>query len=174
MATDPDRGSGVGVDRLAMGDRLGGFIYGTLVVLAVTITASKAYPDDAGYIAALVSVSTAVLWLAHVYAHAMAHSVRHDQHLAVAELRRIARREASLFEAAVPSIASLLLLGATGLVSTQAAVGVAIGAGMVVLAVQGVLFARVERLAGLATLGVVAANLGLGLLLIGLKVLVAH
>jgi hypothetical protein len=169
----PDHG---GVDRLgraAIGERLGGFIYGTLVVLAVIVPGSKAYPDDAGYIAALVAITISVLWLAHVYAHAIAHSVGHNEHLSLAEIRRIARREASIIEAGLPSIAALVL-GGLGVVSTQVAVWVALGLGLAVLAAQGVMFARVERLSWLGTLAVVVANVGLGLLLIGLKVLVSH
>ncbi len=159
--------------RAAIGQRLGGFIYGTLVVLAVIVPGSKAYPDAAGRIAALVVVTVGVLWLAHVYAHAVAHSVGHNEHLSLAEVRRIARREASIVEAGLPSVVALLL-GALGVLSTQAAVWVAIGLGLGVLAVQGVMFARIERLAWLGTLAVVVANLSLGLLLIFLKVLVAH
>ena len=174
VANAADHGTEAVSSRAAIADRLGGFIYGTLVVLAVIVTGSKAYPDDAAYIAAVLAVTTAVLWLAHVYAHAIAHSVSHDEHLSLAEIRRIAGREAALLEAGVPSIAALLLLGATGVLSTRSAVWVAVGLGMAVLAVQGVRFARVERLSRLGTLAVVAANLGLGLLLIGLKVLVSH
>ena len=42
------------------------------------------------------------------------------------------------------------------------------------LAVQGVVFARVERLRWPAALLVVAANLSLGVVLVGLKLLVTH
>jgi hypothetical protein len=40
--------------------------------------------------------------------------------------------------------------------------------------VQGVVFARVERLGWLGTTIVVAANLGLGLILVALKLVVTH
>jgi hypothetical protein len=66
------------------------------------------------------------------------------------------------------------MLGAFGVLSSRAAVWLAFGLGLAVLAVQGVVFARVERLGLLGTLGVVAANLGLGVLLVGLKLLVSH
>jgi hypothetical protein len=166
------RGRAALVGRAAMGERLGGFIYGTIVVLSVVIAGGKAYPDGPGHVAAFVVVTTVVFWLAHVYAHALAHSVGHDEHLSFAELRRIAHRESSILEAGVPSVAALLV-GALGLISEQVAIWTALALGLVVLAVQGLLFARAERLAWLGTLGVVALNLALGLFLIALKLVVS-
>ena len=142
-------------------------------MLAVLVAGVRAFPDDAGRIAALVIVTSVVFWVAHVYAHALAHSVVHDEHLSRVELLRIARREGSIVEAALPPLAALLL-GAFGAFSTKTAVWIAFGLGLAVLAVQGVVFARVERLGWPATLLVVAANLGLGLVLVGLKVFVTH
>jgi hypothetical protein len=74
---------------------------------------------------------------------------------------------------AVPPLAALLL-GVIGAVSTNAAVWIAFGFGLVVLAAQGIVFARVKRLRWPATLLVVAANVGLGLALVGLKVFLTH
>jgi hypothetical protein len=159
--------------RSSRGERLGGFIYGTIVVLAVIIAGARAYPGEAGHIAALVAVTSAVFWLAHVYAHALSYSVARDQHLSLEALRLIARHEASIMEAAVPPVAALLV-GALGIVSARAAVWIAFGLGLAVLMAQGLTFARVERLGWLATLVVVAANLGLGVVLVGLKLVVSH
>lgn len=159
--------------RAAMGERLGGFIYGTIVVLAVVVAGARAYPHGPGHIAVLVIVTSVVLWVAHVYAHGLGHSVARNQHLSLAELRHIARREGSIVEAAVPPLVPLLL-GAVGLVSNGFAVWAAFALGMVVLAAQGITFARVERLSWVGTLGVVAANLALGAVLIGVKLLLTH
>ena len=159
--------------RAAMGERLGGFIYGTIIVLAVLVAGAKAYPHAAGRIAALIAITSVVFWLAHVYAHSLGQSVATDEHLSMSELRHIARREGSLVEAAVPPLGALML-GALGLVSTRAAVWLAFSLGLAVLAVEGVVFARVERLGWLGTLAVVTANLGLGVLLVGLKLFVSH
>jgi hypothetical protein len=161
------------VRRYALGERLGGFIYGTIIVLAVLVAGAKAYPHDAGKIAALIVITCVVFWLAHVYSHAVALVVAREQHLALAELGHIARREGSLVEAAVPPVAALLL-GAVGLISTRAAVWAAFVLGLAVLAVQGVVFARVERLGWLGTATVVTTNVGLGVVLVALKLLVAH
>jgi hypothetical protein len=53
-------------------------------------------------------------------------------------------------------------------------VWLAVALGLIVLAAQGVVFARVERLGFTATVAVVALNLGLGVLLVGLKLLISH
>jgi hypothetical protein len=156
-----------------MGERLGGYIYGTIVVLSVIVAGSRAYPHDAAHIAGLVIATTVAFWLAHVYAHAVAHSVARDEHLSFAEVRHIARREASIMEAAVPPVVALLL-GEIGVISTQLALWAAFVLGLLVLAAQGVTVARVERLGPLGTLAVVAGNVSLGVLLVGLKLVVSH
>jgi hypothetical protein len=156
-----------------MGERLGGFIYGTIVALSVVVAGAKAYPDGPGHVAALVAVTCLVFWIAHVYAHALGHSAAVGEHLSLAELRHIGRREWSIVEAAVPSIVALLL-GGIGLLEPRTAVWLAVALGLVVLGAQGIVFARVERLGLTATLGVVALNLGLGVVLVGLKLLISH
>ena len=118
-------------------------------------------------------VTSVVFWLAHVYSHAVALVVAREQHLSFAEVRHIARHEGAVVEAAVPPLVALLL-GALGLISTHAAVWIAFVLGLAVLAVQGVVFARVERLRWLGTFVVVTINLGLGVSIVVLKLLVTH
>lgn len=156
-----------------MGQRLSGFIYGTIVALSVVVAGVKAYPHSAAHIAVLVAVTCAVFWIAHVYAHGLGQGVAHGEHLTLDELRLIARREGSIVEAAVPPVLALLL-GSLGLVSTTTAAWLAFGLGLVVLGAEGIVFARVERLGVLGTVAVVTANLVLGLLLVTLKLLVTH
>jgi hypothetical protein len=122
--------------RVPRGAGLGGFIYGTILVLSVLVAAARAYPHEAGHIAALVAVTSFVFWLAHVYAHGLSYSVTHDAHLSLAELRRIAGREGSIVGAALLPIAALLL-GAFGLLSTRAAVWAAFGVGLAALEIRG-------------------------------------
>ncbi|HET6600626.1 MAG TPA: hypothetical protein VFG57_01585, partial [Gaiella sp.] len=156
-----------------MGERLGGFIYGTIVVLSVLVAGSRAYPDDAGRIAVLVVVTSTVFWLAHVYAHVVADSIRREKHISLADLRRMARREGAIVEATLPPVVALLL-GAFGVLSTHAAVWLAFALGLAVLAIEGVVVARVERFGALGTMVMVAANLTLGLALVVLKLVVTH
>ena len=159
--------------RAARGERLGGYIYGTIVVLATVVAGAKAYREHVGHVALLVLITTVVFWLAHVYAHALAQSVAQDQHLSRSALRDIARRESSIIEAAIAPIGALLL-GHWGIVSERTAVWLAIACGLGALVGQGFAFARAERLGRVATLGIVAVNLGLGLALVGLKLWVSH
>ena len=157
----------------ALGDRLGGFIYGTIVTLSVVVAGSRAYPHDPGHIAAVAAVTCMVFWIAHVYAHALGHSASLGEHLSFAELRRIGRREWAIVEAAVPPIGALLL-GAVGILAPRTSLWLAFGCGLVVLGVQGFVFSRAERLGAGATLVVVCVNLGLGLLLVALKLADSH
>lgn len=173
MTDEAHRPGAARVGFAAMGARLGGFIYGTIVALAVVVAGAKAYPNSAGHIVVLVVATSLTLWIAHVYAHGLAQSVAHEQHLSLGELRHIARRERSILEAAFPPVGALLL-GALGVVSTEVAVWAALTLGLVVLAVQGFTVARIERLGWLGTLMVVAANLGLGVFMIGLKLFLTH
>lgn len=156
-----------------LGERLGGFIYGTILSLSVLVGAAKAYPHHAWKVVVLLAVTATVFWLAHVYAHSLAHVLSLDQHLSLAELRRIGRHESSILEAAILPVAALLL-GAVGLVSTKSAIWIAYGLGLAVLTASGLIFARVERLGGLATLLVIALNVALGVALVALKLFVTH
>ena len=114
-----------------------------------------------------------MFWLAHVYAHVMAFSVSKDTHLSPAEFGQIASREASLLAAGVPPEAALVL-GAIGLFGEQFAIWLSFGLGLAVLGATGIVFARVEHLGRFRGLLAVLANLALGIVLIGLKVLVVH
>jgi len=161
------------VGRSRLGERLGGFIYGTIVTLSVIVAGARAFPHEPGHVAVLVAVTSIVFWLAHVYSHSLGESISHDEHLSVAEVRRIARREGSLIEAAVPPVGALLL-GALGILSARSSLWLAFGLGLCVLGVEGIVFARTERLGLVGSLVVVALNLALGVLLVGLKLLIGH
>ena len=159
--------------RLTSGARLGGFIYGTILVLSVIVAGARAYPHEPGHVAVLVATTCAVFWVAHVYSHALGESVELKERVSLRDFGRLAYREAAMLEAAVPPVAALLL-GALGLFSERTSIWIAFGLGLTVLAVEGLVFARIEHLNRLATLAVVAVNLGLGVLLVGLKLAVSH
>ena len=86
--------------RAALGERLGGFIYGTILSLAVLVTGAKAYPHDAWKIVLLLAVDGGgLLARARVLPQpgAGGGSGRASR---LAELRRIGRHESSIIEAA--------------------------------------------------------------------------
>lgn len=155
------------------GERLGGYIYGEIVVLATLVAGAQAYKHGALHIGVLVLVTTVVFWLAHVYADALADSIGKGQHLSWAELREIAGRESSIIEAAVTPVL-LVMLAKTGLYSVRTGVWLAFIAGLLVLVTEGFAFARAEKLGRVGTLVIVGANLLMGLLLVFLKLLVSH
>lgn len=150
-----------------------GLIYGTVLVLSVIAGEARAFPDQPGRLAAVVAATAIVFWVAHLYAHALGESLGRRERLSLDELRDVARRELSLVEAAVPPVAALLL-GGVGFLDEEAAVWLAFGLGLAVLAEQGLAFARGERLGRTATILVLCANLLLGLALVGLKLLIGH
>src|SRR5262249_47314361 len=145
VAEEPTSSGSARVARAAMGERLAGFIYGTIVVLSVIVAGARAFPESPGHIAGVVVVTCAVFWLAHVYAHAVGESVSHGHPLSLGELAHIARREGSLAEAAVPPVVALVL-GELGVFSEHAAIWIAFVLGLIVLGAQGLVFARMERL----------------------------
>lgn len=156
-----------------MGERLGGYIYGTIIVIATIVSGARAYTHSLGHVAVLVFLTTVVFWLAHVYAHSLAQSVRADRHLSRAMLLDIARHESSIIEAALIPV-GILMLGHFGVIKESTDLWLAIGAGLVALVIQGLAFARAERLGMLGTAAIVAMNLGLGVALVGLKLWVGH
>jgi hypothetical protein len=176
VAAETTESSSAGAARLgrvAMGERLGGFIYGTIVVLSVIVGGAKAYRHEPGHLAVVVAVTVVVFWLAHVYSHAVGESLARSEHLSFAELLHLARREGSIVEAAVPSLVALLL-GAFGVLSGYTAIWIAFGLGLAVLGAEGLMFARAERLGPIGTCVLVAVNLGLGAILVALKLFISH
>ena len=90
-----------------------------------------------------------------------------------AELVSVARRELSIPAAAVAPVAALVL-AAVGVLGEQTAVWLALGIGVATLGVQGARYATVEQLDRTGTLAAIALNVFLGLVIVGLKALLAH
>jgi hypothetical protein len=68
----------------------------------------------------------------------------------------------------------MLALGALRLVRDVTAIWLALAMGVATLAVQGVRYARIERLSRIGTAVSVALNLSLGLAIVAVKVILAH
>jgi hypothetical protein len=155
-----------------IGGGVANVVYGTVVVLAA-LTAAYATENHPWRLATVVFTTSMVLWVAHVYAHELAANIAAQQRLSVDELLEIARRESGIMLAAIAPIL-MLLLGAAGVFEETVAIWLAFGVGLLTLAVQGLRYARIERLGWLGTLAAIAVNIALGLAIVALKVTVAH
>jgi hypothetical protein len=152
---------------------ISGTVYGTIVVMAALVSGVHGFRHQLWQLVALVVTTAFVFWIAHVYAHGLAESIERGHRLDLAEFTAIARRELSILLAVVLP-ATALALGALGVLRDGTAVWLAVGAGIAALAVQGIRYARVEHLGRTGTIVALAVNIGLGLALVALKVLVAH
>ena len=152
---------------------IAGTVYGTIVVMATITAGAHGKETDAGRLAVVVGVTVLVLWTAHVYAHGLAESLERGRRLDRAELASVARRELSIPAAAVAPVA-VLVLAALDILDAQTAVWLALGIGVVTLGVQGHRYGAVEQLDRTGTLTAVAVNVLLGLVIVGLKALLAH
>ena len=152
---------------------MAGTIYGTIVVMATVTAGSQGEDTDAWRLAVAAGVTVLVLWVAHIYSHALAESLERRRRLDRAELGAVARRELAIPAAAVAPIA-MLVLAALGVLREQTAVWLALGVGVGTLAVQGARYATLEQLGRTGTLVAIALNLFLGLVIVGLKALLAH
>lgn len=150
-------------------DRIAGTIYGTILVMAVLAAGADNRTIDAWELDVLMISTVLVLWLAHVYAHAIADSVTSGDPLRRKAVTGIARRESSIVRAGVlPGV--VVFLAVLGVYSESTAVTIALGACMFTLGIQGLRYARAARLSALATSVFVILNLALGLLIVSLKV----
>jgi hypothetical protein len=152
---------------------IAGTVYGTIVVMATVTAGSNGEQTDAGRLAAVVVVTVLVLWVAHVYSHALAESLERRHRLGRAELGAVVQRELAIAAAAVLPVA-VLALAALDVFSAQTAVWLALGIGVTTLGVEGARYATVEQLDRTRTFAAIALNMCLGLVIVGLKALLAH
>jgi hypothetical protein len=154
-------------------EHLGGTLYGTIVVLAIIAAGSTSHTAHPWQLVDLVASSTVVLWIAHVYAHGVADSVREGHRLRAPELRGVARHEAAIVIAAVAPVCALIL-GAIDVLPEDSAISLAIGLCLTTLAMEALRYARLERLGLTATVFTVGMNLLIGVLIVVLKIGLGH
>ncbi len=162
------------ITRVVVGSRdtIAGTVYGTIVVMGA-IAAGSGGAANAGQLAGIAAGTVLVLWIAHVYADALAETISLGRRLDRAEFVSVARRELAIPLAAAAPVTALVL-GAVGLLRESTALWLAMGFGLTTLLVQGIGYARVERLSRLGTTVTVGINLALGLLIVGLKAGLGH
>jgi hypothetical protein len=167
------RGSGLAGVLLGGGDRgIAATIYGTVLAMAALAAGAVEHLSPNALIT-VVATTSAVIWLAHVYAHTLGESIERGRRVDWAEFRGIAARELPILVAAAGPTA-VLLLGSFGVISESPDIWLAFGLGFVALAIQGARYARVEGLGVAGTVAVIAVNLTLGGLVVMLKVLISH
>jgi hypothetical protein len=161
--------------RLILGDprTIAGTVYGTIIVMSVIAAGASAYQHHLWRLIVLAGGSAVVLWLAHVYSHALGESLTLERRITVDEVRSIAHREFAVIAAAIVPLLALAL-GALDVLEDRTAVQLALWLGVAVLAAQGVRYSRLEHLNPGATLITVGLNLAIGLALVALEVLIAH
>jgi hypothetical protein len=158
---------------VGQGEAIAGTVYGTIIVLATITAGASAFQDDLWRLCVVIAASVLVVWVAHVYSHGLGQSLHMRRRLTWSEFMAIARREYAIPLAAVLPLISLIL-GAAGVLEGTTAVWLALGIGVATLTLEGLSYARLERLNLTATLATVAVNLALGLTIVVLKALVAH
>ena len=158
---------------IGWGGAIAGSVYGAIVAMATIAAGSRGADTEPWELAIAVAVTVLVLWVAHVYSHALGESLDRGKRLDRAELADIARREWAIPAAAVGPIAALVLAG-LDVLAVRTALWVALGIGVATLAVVGLRLSRLERLGPLATVTVVGLNIALGLAIVALEVLLTH
>lgn len=160
--------------RFLFGSRFGiaGTVYGTIVVMA-TLVAGAGAKQATGSLAVIVTATVIVLWIAHVYSHALGETIESGHVLERHELASVARRELAIPLAAVAPVTALVL-GAVGVFDDSTAIWLAVGVAFAALAVQGIRYAAIEHLSWMGRFVAVGVNLAIGLVIIVLKLLVAH
>jgi hypothetical protein len=147
-------------------------IYGTILVMAVITALSHDDTVTSAQLIAGVVATTFVFWIAHVYAEVLGTRLASEGgRPTLANVTVAARGEWPLVEAALLPVLCLLL-GVVGLVETQTAVWIAIGAGVVELFGYGIAAGRRLKLSLGGTVVVGVVNGTLGLVIVALKVLV--
>lgn len=151
---------------------IAGTVYGTIVVMAAIAASAGRTPDIWSVVVAVVA-TVVVLWIAHVYSHALGETLELGRRLDAAELASVARRELAIPLSAVAPLAALVL-GGLGVLADSTAGWVAMALGVAALGVQGVRYAGVGRMTRLGALATVAINVSLGLAIVALKAGISH
>ena len=154
-----------------VGSGIASSVYGTVTAMATI--AAFGNDEHPRKIAFAVVATALVFWVAHIYAHGLSESISLHRPLRLRNLGPIAHRERGIVFAAAPPTTALLL-GVAGILREATAIWLALGIGLVTLGIQGARYARLEAAGLLSTLMAIAANVGLGLLVVVLKAALAH
>jgi hypothetical protein len=146
-----------------------GAIYGTIAAMAVI--AGTARSSEHGEALWLTVTTLFVFWLAHVYAHALAHHLRGAKRLEWSAVKAAMVEEWALLQGPVPLLV-LLSLGELGVLEERQAIRLALWLGVVELVTWGILYARRQNWRWLTALTAGAINGLFGLVIVALEVVV--
>lgn len=151
---------------------LAGAIYGTIVATAVVASIDAKTDESAWRAFWLLLASGVFFWAAHVYAYLLADRIQGHHRTRREDIGRVMSREWPLLQSSVP-LAVPLTLGGLGILSTDAALGLATFVGVATLVAWGVAFSRREGygLAGIA--GAASINAFVGMTIVGLEAAVS-
>lgn len=158
---------------LGVDDTIASTVFGTVTAMATVTAYGRVFPDDPWKVEELVATTAVVLWIAHLYTHALSESISEGRRLNGSRVWTLAVRELGILLAAIPASIALTL-GALDLFDETVSIWLALGLGLLVLALEGVRYARIERLGSAGLLMAVAVNVGIGLLVVALKAEVLH
>ncbi len=158
---------------LGVDDTIASTVFGTVTAMATVTAYGRVFPDDPWKVEELVATTAVVLWIAHLYTHALSESISEGRRLNGSGVWTLAVRELGILLAAIPASIALTL-GALDLFDETVSIWLALGLGLLVLALEGVRYARMERLGSAGLLMAVAVNVGIGLLVVALKAEVLH
>lgn len=153
--------------------RIASTVFGTITAMATVAAYGGAFPNSPWTVEELVLSTAVVLFVAHVYTHGLAESLSEGHRLQLATVKGLAGRELGIVLAVVPPSLALLL-GALGVFDETASIWLALALGLGILAVEGLRYARIERMGLPGTFLAVGVNVALGLMVVLLKAEVLH
>ena len=113
---------------LGVDDRIASTVFGTITAMATVTVYGKAFPDSPWKVEELVASTAVVLWIAHLYTHALSESISEGRRLNGARVWSLAVRELGILLAAIPPTVALTL-GALGLFDETASIWLALAPG---------------------------------------------
>ena len=151
---------------------MSGAVYGTIVATGVVAASAGPAPDPTSIIVLLLGTS-AVFWLAHVYARSVAASMVLGRAVTRRERRHLATQEWPMLQSALPLVVALLP-GALGWISVSASLWIAVGVGVAALVAWGI---RIGQLEDRGTWNIwrnALATASFGFVIVVLKAWVSH
>jgi len=134
--SDPTRARRAAHLVFGVDDRIASTVFGTITAMATIAAYGAAFPDSPWKVEELVASTAIVLWIAHLYTHALSDSISESRRLSAGRLWLVAQRELGILLAAIPACIALTL-GALGLFDETVSIWLALGLGLATLAVEG-------------------------------------